>query len=145
MRSRRVSLICVPMLLALALAVGFPLKSKTAGRVNPAGDSTHQSGKVGQAPTSVIGRPFSGSLPAASKLALSVPRRNHTATALDDGRVLIIGGDNQDGAIGEAEMLDPKTSTLTVTNRSLTARTKHAATLLPNGKVLVSGGTNQDV
>ncbi len=144
MRSQRVSLICVPMLLGLALVVGFPFKSKTASRANPAGDATDQSGKVGQAQTSVTGRPFSGTLPPAGKLALGVPRRNHTATALVDGRVLIVGGDNQDGAVSEAEMLDPQASRLTVTARSLTARTRHAATLLPNGKVLLTGGANQD-
>jgi hypothetical protein len=134
------------MLLGLALAAGFPIKSKTAGLLNRFGDSPQQPDKSQQPPAPpVIARPFSGSLPPSGKLALNVERRNHTATTLADGRVLIIGGDNQDGAVGEADMLDSKASTLMVAARSLTARTRHAATLLPNGKVLVSGGANQDV
>lgn len=38
---------------------------------------------------------------------LNVERRAHTATLLDDGKVLIVVGDNQSGMIGQAELLDP--------------------------------------
>src|SRR5881397_4016502 len=37
---------------------------------------------------------------------LRVPRSGHTATALDDGRILILGGENESGAIADAEIFD---------------------------------------
>jgi WD40 repeat protein len=76
-------------------------------------------------------------------LSLAVPRRNHTATTLNDGRVLFIGGDNQNDMVSEAEMLDPTSRTISVIARSVTARTNHSATLLPDGKVLVVGGSGR--
>lgn len=144
MLGRSVRLICVPALLGLLLAVGFPLKSKTAGLFFPAAVSLEQASQKTTIPaTPVTARLFQGSLPQSVKLALHVARRNHTATALTDGRVLIVGGDNQDGAVSEAELLDPKSSTLEVAAKSLTPRAKHAARLLANGKVLITGGSNQ--
>ena len=38
---------------------------------------------------------------------LNVERRGHTATLLQDGKVLIVGGENQGGIVGQAEILDP--------------------------------------
>src|SRR5262249_14370205 len=76
-------------------------------------------------------------------LSLNVARRNHTATALPDGRVIIIGGDNLDGAVREAEILDPSSRTVALVGALQTARTQHAATLLPDGRVLVTGGAGQ--
>src|ERR1043165_3704033 len=40
---------------------------------------------------------------------LNIERRGHTATLLDDGKVLIVGGDNQSGMISQAEIYDPGT------------------------------------
>ncbi|HEU4637468.1 MAG TPA: hypothetical protein VFS84_01345, partial [Candidatus Binatia bacterium] len=33
---------------------------------------------------------------------LNIERRSHTATLLENGRVLIIGGDNQNGVVSQA-------------------------------------------
>lgn len=75
---------------------------------------------------------------------LTTKRHSHTATLLRDGRVLVAGGDNGDGAITNAEIYDPAanswTTTASIGNEMIRPRLKHTAPLLPNGKVLVIGG-----
>src|ERR1044072_2732347 len=41
--------------------------------------------------------------------SLAPPRRDHTATALVDGRVLILGGQNTTGELASAEIYQPAT------------------------------------
>ncbi|MDX2039904.1 MAG: kelch repeat-containing protein [Acidobacteriota bacterium] len=67
-------------------------------------------------------------------------RYNHTATLLANGKVLVAGGSDFNGAMRFAELYDPATDTWTRTGDMLTSRTSHTATLLRNGKVLVTGG-----
>jgi len=83
--------------------------------------------------------------------SLVVARESHTATLLQDGRVLIVGGvRSQDGgfhwvSLSDAEIYDPVTGTFSPTGSLHDARYYHTATLLPNGKVLITGGfTGQD-
>ncbi len=68
-------------------------------------------------------------------------RNNHTATLLDDGRVLMVGGggDGYDN-IASADMYDPATGTFSATDSLKTGRYLHTATLLADGRVLVTGG-----
>jgi hypothetical protein len=74
---------------------------------------------------------------------LAVPRTAHTATALSDGRVLIVGGRDSAGTVlAAAEIFNPATQTSTAIGALLVARTGHTATLLRNGRVLIAGGTN---
>ena len=75
---------------------------------------------------------------------LNTARRGHTATLLQDGKVLIVGGDNQTGIIGQAEIYDPATKNFTAGPSLQTARTDHAAIALPDGRVLVIGGRDQN-
>src|SRR4030095_8076404 len=67
---------------------------------------------------------------------LNVERRGHSATLLEDGRVLIVGGDNLNGVVSQAEIVDPVSQTSSLA-ASITARTDHTATRLSDGRVLV--------
>ena len=71
---------------------------------------------------------------------LNIERRGHTATLLDDGKVLIVGGDNQSGMIRQAEIFDPAAQSVTLSAASIVARTDHTATKLSDGRVIVIGG-----
>jgi N-acetylneuraminic acid mutarotase len=71
--------------------------------------------------------------------------RYHTATLLQDGRVLVAGGETVDGAgfakvTGECWLYDPATGG-TATAALAAARRLHTATLLADGRVLVAGGS----
>jgi len=72
----------------------------------------------------------------ATGLMLS-PRRNHTATLLPSGKVLLAGG--YAGGTS-AELFDPTMGTFAATGSMSDSRISHTATLLSNGKVLVIGG-----
>ena len=68
-------------------------------------------------------------------------RISHTATLLNDGRVLMVGG-YADGVSSSAEMYDPKSAKFTETGSLSGARCKHTAGLLPDGRVLIAGGSD---
>jgi N-acetylneuraminic acid mutarotase len=72
--------------------------------------------------------------------SLATARIGHTATALPNGKVLVVGGNAGQGDLASAELYDPVSGTWTPTGSLTAPRTAHAATLLPNGKVLVVGG-----
>ncbi|MEO0650022.1 MAG: kelch repeat-containing protein [Planctomycetota bacterium] len=73
--------------------------------------------------------------------ALTQPRIEHTATLLDDGRVLIVGGFNLIGdPLDTAEIFDPATGLSTPTQDLPAVRARHSATRLGDGRVLVVGG-----
>lgn len=76
--------------------------------------------------------------------SMATVRREHTATLLQNGKVLVAGGfNNAIGEVATAELYDPTTGTWTNTGNLSIARHGHTATLLPNGKVLVAGGYNE--
>jgi hypothetical protein len=72
--------------------------------------------------------------------SLNAARYWHTATLLNNGLVLIAGGQSLGAALAIAELYDPTAGTFTATDRLNTPRVLHTATLLPTGKVLVAGG-----
>src|SRR5262249_21966705 len=74
-------------------------------------------------------------------LSLGFARRGHTATALADERVIVIGGQNQSGPISEAEGIDPGQGNDSVCGTFRTARFHHTSTRLSDGRVLVIGGS----
>lgn len=71
---------------------------------------------------------------------LGVPRAYHTATLLQNGRVLVAGGANATGTLAHAELFDPTTRTFLPAGNMREARSGHSATLLNDGKVLIAGG-----
>ena len=75
--------------------------------------------------------------------SLNTSRFSHTATLLENGMVLVVGGfDSPSFPSASAELYDPARGTWTATGSLNTARYAHTATLLQNGKVLVAGGDN---
>jgi len=70
---------------------------------------------------------------------LAAARRGHTASALADGKIVIVGGENAGAEVGVVEIYDPATKTLSTLDGSV-ARTDHSATVLADGRVLVVGG-----
>ena len=72
---------------------------------------------------------------------MATPRSGATATLLNDGRVLVVGGRNASGtAVASAELYDPVTDTWAPAASLPVGRAGHTATLLPIGKVFVHGG-----
>ncbi len=76
--------------------------------------------------------------------SLATGRNFHTATRLDDGRVLIAGGFHaQQGTLDSAELYDPATGAFTPAAGAMTVpRELYTATRLPDGRVLLAGGFN---
>lgn len=72
---------------------------------------------------------------------LATARAGHTATALPDGRVLLVGGVDERGEpVASGEVFDPATGTFETVAWLGTARAFHTATRLADGRVLVAGG-----
>jgi N-acetylneuraminic acid mutarotase len=74
---------------------------------------------------------------------LSTARVFHTATVLQNGKVLVTGGSNFTTIIYDtAELYDPGTGFWSGVGKMTSARIVHTATLLNSGKLLVVGGFN---
>jgi hypothetical protein len=79
---------------------------------------------------------------------MSTPRVGHTATALADGRVLLVGGWPGEGRLPleTAELFDPATNAFGPAAARMAARRGgHTATRLRDGSVLIVGGTSGSV
>jgi hypothetical protein len=71
---------------------------------------------------------------------MNLSRANHTATLLIDGRVLIVGGDNDFETLNSVEIYDPFADEWSMIESMTLARVGHTATLLEAGQVIVIGG-----
>lgn len=76
--------------------------------------------------------------------SMTTARSGHTATLLQNGKVLIAGGTLSSSALASAELYDPVAGTFTPTEDMTTPRRLPTATLLPDGKVLIAGGDRGD-
>ena len=74
--------------------------------------------------------------------SMSVPRDSHTATLLDGGRVVLIGGYPGEGlgVLDSIDVVDPLSMTTSVQMPLELARGGHAAAAMVSGDVLVVGG-----
>lgn len=79
--------------------------------------------------------------------SMASPRKQHVATLLPDGKVLVVGGhrgpgkDNSAFPVYSAELWDPTTETFTTMASMVTYRGYHStAFLLPDGRVVSAGG-----
>ncbi len=70
--------------------------------------------------------------------SMNIARRNFSATTLNDGRVLVVGGEG-DSALS-AEIYNPESDTWSFTSAPTYPRTLHSATKLKDGRVLIVGG-----
>jgi Kelch motif protein/galactose oxidase-like protein len=78
----------------------------------------------------------------ATLASLATGRIDQTATVLQDGRVLVVGGSQEAEAnqLASAEIFDPKTNAWSAAASMAFARARHTATRLADGRVLVVGG-----
>ena len=81
-----------------------------------------------------IYNPESGTWEAGPKMVEA--RVSHTATTLNDGKILLAGGCSD----RSAELYDPSGGKFALTGQMTISRYGHSATLLPDGKVLIAGG-----
>ncbi|MDA0174671.1 choice-of-anchor D domain-containing protein [Solirubrobacter taibaiensis] len=72
--------------------------------------------------------------------AMAVPRYLHSAVLLDDGRVLVAGGQALGGLTDVAELYDPATGTWSRAGSLLEARAGAMTIKLRTGRVLIVGG-----
>src|SRR6059058_2075249 len=109
------------------------------GRVLVAG-GTGNSGPLSSAEIFDPANPGAGFQVVASPMTAA--RTHHTATLLNNGNVLIAGGETA----GTAEIFDPATQSFTPTLWNLTvARGGHTATLFTDDSVLLAGGNTDSM
>jgi hypothetical protein len=73
--------------------------------------------------------------------SMTSSRAAHTATALADGSVLVVGGFTaEEGQLAGVELFDPERLEFRPIDDAITRRHSHTAALLPDGNVLIAGG-----
>ena len=118
-----VFLVCQPVLILAASEASKP-SLHPAGKVTTAAPKTKR--------------------PARSAKAQERDLAGQSTTLLSDGRMLIIGGQDTEGAQTRVAINDPRLGETTLLSVSLReGRAWHTATMLPDGRVLVIGGKGQ--
>jgi hypothetical protein len=75
---------------------------------------------------------------------MAVSRFWHTATLLNDGSVLMAGGETSSDITATCELYNPSTRRFAATGSMNVPRALHTATLMPDGRVLIVGGITRD-
>jgi len=101
---------------------------------------TNAYGLSASKPFAISGLPVCAASGWSSARTMASPRRNHGATLLPTGKVLVSGGLNGSSSLSSAELYDPVTNSWSSAAPMTSARALHTATRLPSGKVLVTGG-----
>jgi hypothetical protein len=120
-----------------------------AGQVGELNVGSGSSDEGGPVAATELFDPATGTSTEAAPLAEA--RAGHTATVLQDGRVLVVGGmgATDSAYLASAETYDPASGTWSPAASLNTARGFHTASLLQDGRVLVVGGdvfpTGEDV
>src|SRR5215470_501962 len=118
-----------------AVAVLLP-----TGQVLVAGGSSDGT-LVGALNTAELFDPNAGTFTAITG-TMAAARFGATATLLNNGQVLLVGGLNAGGVLNSAELYNPATNTFTATGNLSISRSGVSATLLGSGKVLIAGGSD---
>lgn len=113
------------------------------GKVLITGGGTYESVSIA---TAELYDPATGTFSPTGGNGMSVPRTDHTATLLNNGKVLIAGGHNLSTNLRTAELYDPNTATFGPAITMAAPHTHHTATALEDGKVLLAGpGTEAEL
>lgn len=132
--------VSAPLALARAGAVATRLAD---GRVLIAGGSSDDGSNVVVVGSAEVFDTDDRFIPVAS---MAVPRSDHAAVLLKDGRVLVTGGVTTDGAeTATAEIYDPASNTWAGAGTMDEARSGHTASLLGDGRVLIAGGASLEI
>ncbi|MEJ8859541.1 putative Ig domain-containing protein [Variovorax robiniae] len=107
------------------------------GKVLVMGGSSTADGRGGLA-TAELYDPATGTWSATGTLGAG--RTAFSATALPDGRVLVVGGNNGSVNLPSAELYDPTANAWASTGTLSRERSKHSATLLADGRLMEVGG-----
>ena len=124
-----------------AIAIGGALVFGSGGATGPGASASPGplASTAGSSPTVTPGTTAAG--PSGPVGPMGTGRQIHTATTLQDGRVLVVGGyDLGDGALASAVLYDPRSDTFSSTGSLAEARGYQTATMLANGRVLITGG-----
>ena len=107
------------------------------GRVLIVGGQTVTEGSVSIFSSAELYDPAAGTFSPTGPMAEA--RESDSATLLQDGRVLIVGGQNNQ-ILSSAELYDPKTGKFSPTGSLDAPRENHTASLMVDGRVLIAGG-----
>jgi hypothetical protein len=121
---------------AIASISSYTLASYFFSATRTAGEMVQNSGSS-RSPSSLV---FAALAETPADGQLNVARLGHAATLLNDGNVLVTGGENAGGFVTVAEVFDPAGGGFSVSGNLSTPRADHTATRLVDGRVLIAGG-----